>query len=451
MSGTLTIADYLKFANLQMAAESLFDKNAQIDPNVTPGSPYVGPINPSANGRANLEVGNERASRFTKTQVEYSHLADDWTVDRHISNTKTGFSGTLFRHTATNELVLSFRSTEFADDAARDTLQADSHEMANLGLALGQIDDMEAWYASLKTSGLLPEGARYSVTGYSLGGHLASAFNLLRHEDNSAGQIEQVVTFNGAGIGRFSEPLTKIMADFRDLRDAASTTDELVDRLSSTAGKKLYRELHSYALTHGGALPLNASIRINELSKVVAPNEANELLKDENLLRTALTQVRAVVNLATTVSAVPSGSEGSDNPANIPTTSIAGASFDYQLATLLIEKRHVIDNRGKIGMGWDTRFRSHGADVGKQAGSRKPISPYRQRRVSMRAARGAHASAWPASFRLAHSPRRPCPGVRGQHMRRAAVTAKAKSSASRRPRNGDLLVCPAQHSQWSAV
>ncbi|MBK6638455.1 MAG: hypothetical protein IPG34_12825 [Rhodocyclaceae bacterium] len=79
--------------------------------------------------------------------------------------------------------------------------------------------------------------------------------------------------------------------------------------------------------------------------------------------------MRAVVNLATTVSAVPSGSEGSDNPANIPTTSIAGASFDYQLATLLIEKRHVIDNRGKIGMGWDTRFRSHGADVGKQAGS----------------------------------------------------------------------------------
>ncbi|MBK6638454.1 MAG: hypothetical protein IPG34_12820 [Rhodocyclaceae bacterium] len=80
---------------------------------------------------------------------------------------------------------------------------------------------MEAWYANLKTSGLLPERCRYSVTGYSLGGHLATAFNLLRHDDNSAGQIRQVVTFNGAGIGRFSEPLTKIMADFRDLRDAA--------------------------------------------------------------------------------------------------------------------------------------------------------------------------------------------------------------------------------------
>jgi Ca2+-binding RTX toxin-like protein len=349
MSASLTNTDYLKFANLQMAAESLYGENALKRNDLVPGT-RIASIELTSE---NLVVGNERASRFAPSQVAFSGLDKDWRVVEHLSNTKTGFSGTLFRHTATNELVLSFRSTEFADDAARDTLQADSHEMANLGLAFGQIDDMEAWYASLKTSGLLPEGARYSVTGYSLGGHLASAFNLRRHDDNSAGQIEQVVTFNGAGIGRFSEPLTKIMADFRDLRDAASTTDGLVDRLSSTAGKKLYRELHSYALTHGAALPLNASIRINELSKVVAPNEANELLKDENLLRTALTQVRAVVNLATTVSAVPSGSEGSDNPANIPTTSIAGASFDYQLATLLIEKRHVIDNRGKIGVGWD--------------------------------------------------------------------------------------------------
>ncbi|MBK6906219.1 MAG: hypothetical protein IPH08_03460 [Rhodocyclaceae bacterium] len=358
MPTQMTIADYLKYANLQMASEALYNFNANPPGTVlTPGDKRTN----ESLAVANLIVGNDRASKFSSAQVDFSKLTQDWTVVEHISNTTTGFSGTLFQairndlanNVKAGEYILSFRSTEFADDAARDTLQADSHEMANIGLALGQIDDMEAWYAHLKKSGQLPEGARYSVTGYSLGGHLASAFNLLRHEDNSFGQIDKVVTFNGAGIGRFSEPLTKIMVDFRDLRDAASTTDGLVDRLSSTAGKKLYRELHSYALTHGGALPLNASIRINELSKVVAPNEANELLKDENLLRTALTQVRAVVNLATTVSAVPSGSEGADNPANIPTTSIAGASFDYQLATLLIEKRHVIDNRGKIGVGWD--------------------------------------------------------------------------------------------------
>ncbi|MBK6638458.1 MAG: hypothetical protein IPG34_12840 [Rhodocyclaceae bacterium] len=60
-----------------------------------------------------------------------------------------------------------------------------------------------------------------------------------------------------------------------------------------------------------------------------------------------------MVNLATTVGGVASGVADSDNPANIPTTNIAGASFDYQLATLLVEKRHVIDNRGKIGVGWD--------------------------------------------------------------------------------------------------
>ena len=43
-----------------------------------------------------------------------------WVVLDQRINTSTGFSGTLFKHAQTRELVMSFRSTEFIDDAARD-------------------------------------------------------------------------------------------------------------------------------------------------------------------------------------------------------------------------------------------------------------------------------------------------------------------------------------------
>jgi dienelactone hydrolase len=39
-----------------------------------------------------------------------------------------------------------------------------------------------------------------AVTGYSLGGHLASAFNLLYPN-----QAKQVVTFNGADVGSLEQ------------------------------------------------------------------------------------------------------------------------------------------------------------------------------------------------------------------------------------------------------
>jgi pimeloyl-ACP methyl ester carboxylesterase len=46
----------------------------------------------------------------------------------------------------------------------------------------------------------LPSAAQLSVIGYSLGGHLATAFNLLYPD-----AAQQVVTFNGAGVGRVTQ------------------------------------------------------------------------------------------------------------------------------------------------------------------------------------------------------------------------------------------------------
>lgn len=155
------IISYLNYANLQMAAEALLDTVQQVG--ITKA----------------LTTGNNRSSKFTPTQAQ-QFVDGGWTVVEHISNTTTGFSGTLFQNSQTGELVLSFRSTEFLDDSARDNQATNSMEIKPFGWAFGQIADMEEWYASLRNSGKIPAGAGFTVTGYSLGGHLATAFNLQR-------------------------------------------------------------------------------------------------------------------------------------------------------------------------------------------------------------------------------------------------------------------------------
>ena len=113
-----------------------------------------------------------------------------------MNNTKTGFSGTLFKNIHTDELVISFRSTEFVEDQLRDSIATNTLEITKVGWAMGQISDMEAWFNTLKTKGIIGEDQKITVTGYSLGGHLATSFHILHSE-----QIDKTFTFNGAGVG----------------------------------------------------------------------------------------------------------------------------------------------------------------------------------------------------------------------------------------------------------
>lgn len=88
----LTISDYLKFANLQMAAEALYGFNAVTNGlTLTPGDIRQN----VAVDAANLTTGNLHASKFTAAEGTLSGLTTDWIVVEHISNTSTGFSGTL--------------------------------------------------------------------------------------------------------------------------------------------------------------------------------------------------------------------------------------------------------------------------------------------------------------------------------------------------------------------
>jgi hypothetical protein len=83
-----------------------------------------------------LRDGNNRNSRFPATLAK--EFADTWKVLDHRVNTGTGFSGTLFENKATNEPVLSLRSTEFVDDVARDSKATNELEVRGPRLHSGR-------------------------------------------------------------------------------------------------------------------------------------------------------------------------------------------------------------------------------------------------------------------------------------------------------------------------
>ena len=182
---TQEIATYLKYANLQMASEAfLVDATGKI----LAGKPLVDA----------LIYGNGHPSRFPTLLAE--EFANTWEVVAQQENTPSGFSGTLFREKATGNLVMSFRSTEAIDDTLRDS-EGTNRCISSNGWAFGQIADMEDWYKSLIQQGKLTASSQFDVTGYSLGGHLAAAFAILRRESNTENVLKHIYTFNGAGTG----------------------------------------------------------------------------------------------------------------------------------------------------------------------------------------------------------------------------------------------------------
>jgi Ca2+-binding RTX toxin-like protein/dienelactone hydrolase len=114
----------------------------------------------------------------------------------------TGFSATLVQDRRTGEYTLAMRSTEYrpwaqGGDGERDKTNADIASIGFKGFALAQLDAMERYYQWLKDNGKLPAGATLKVTGYSLGGHLATIFTELHPE------VQSTVTMNGAGRGHW--------------------------------------------------------------------------------------------------------------------------------------------------------------------------------------------------------------------------------------------------------
>jgi YD repeat-containing protein len=332
---TLTIADYLKYVNLQMAAEA-FLVNAD------------GSLKADIVGA--LEDGNLHASKFTPTLA--NAFASQWEVVDQRANTPTGFAGTLFRSKADpTQYVISFRSTEFIDDAARDNQATNKLEIADKGWAFGQIDDMMAWFQTLRQKQLIPDGAHFSVTGYSLGGHLATAFNLLYGASGpqpvNQPILDNVVTFNGAGVGKVNQgDLYGVMAYFDTLRHSPTSIDNEISDAKLRSHIDAFRsKLDSYWKVNDVDSLLNAiaDAKATIQADASGASSSGAMTAEQKLVWTALDRMASIALSARDDPKLPSGSTSPDprlaHPLDVNIKDIAQAQFDYQMAVMLAGRR----------------------------------------------------------------------------------------------------------------
>jgi hypothetical protein len=155
-------------------------------------------------------------------------------------NDNSGLSATLMRNRESGEYTLSFRSTEFerqanGGDWERDGISGAVGDIAlRYGFALGQITSMETlyehlrrgeryagqdaqgspvWVGDSRLSTFVNPAQKLNVTGYSLGGHLATVFTELH-----PGDVLQTYAFNAPGRGRVAgDDVASMVTFFRQV------------------------------------------------------------------------------------------------------------------------------------------------------------------------------------------------------------------------------------------
>ncbi|QAU34865.1 calcium-binding protein [Janthinobacterium sp. 17J80-10] len=317
------VTTYLKYANLQMAAEAIYSVG------------FSGSIS-----AAILTDGNNRSSKFTDVLAE--QFVKDWRVVAHKANTSTGFSGTVFeclvddpaRGLVKGEQVISFRSTEFADDAVRDNQATNVLEIKAYGWAFGQIADMKNWVDSLYTNNTIKSGSALNVTGYSLGGSLATAFNLLY-----PGAMQGTYTFNGAGVGSInSGNLTQAIATFEQQRN---NTDGTAITFVTQAAANRYAALKARTDSITTADIINAQTDMG-----MSPAE-------RELFSNALMRAKMVADEIVRVAGIPNTGTGGD-PLEVPIANIEAAQFEYQYAVVLAGQNTSSYRTSIPTSGWDS-------------------------------------------------------------------------------------------------
>ncbi|ADX48579.1 Ig family protein [Paracidovorax avenae ATCC 19860] len=222
---------------------------------------------------------------------------------------------------------MSFRSTEFIDDAARDNKATNVLEIKETGFAWGQIADMQAWYAKLKSDpALLGGGQAFSVTGYSLGGHLATVFNLLNQD-----AAQRVVTFNGAGVGRVNDgTLQSAVNEFNDLR---GSTDALAAKFTEPGLADIYRDFQAkLAAGTMTAAQAQAALKAHYSSSETGNSG---LTAQASMLMRALKEIQAIEDEAVRVTTLVQGGTGegaNSRPKQVLPSEIAGVDLNYRLA-----------------------------------------------------------------------------------------------------------------------
>lgn len=283
-----------------------------------------------------LVEGNKRASKFTKTQAD--KFVKHWVVVEQKANTSTGFSGTLFKCIVADpdtgaekdELVMCMRSTEFLDDAARDNLATNTMEIKKTGFAWGQIADMQQWYQEKRGS---IGSKKFSVTGYSLGGHLATVFNIM-----NPGKTDRVVTFNGAGVGKLTD---SSMAEALSIFTTRRNNDLLIERSfvtpeAAAAFRDTYDKLKlkSDDFDINDAIASVVAIKLISLTSSAAQNELTAII-------TALSEMKQLQRTVDTVSLIQPGKPGVLSPAKVDHALVEGEAYEYRMAVYFASKHSV--------------------------------------------------------------------------------------------------------------
>ncbi len=212
MISTLSAKELTEFALKQMAAESDLEgspEEAELSFRLARGANPIqlspDPFAESLSSKTRMTV--QQATRFMSSFRIVDHRSNDdpdHSAERagpFAALNGSGLSATLFQDINGGAFTLSIRSTEYADTASggdwdRDGLPGADGQLISTGYALAQLAALEQYYEWLVTAGHLGSGTKLTVTGYSLGAHLATAFTLM-HPD----VVTQAVTFNGPGVG----------------------------------------------------------------------------------------------------------------------------------------------------------------------------------------------------------------------------------------------------------
>jgi hypothetical protein len=195
---TTTARTWLDFAMLQSTAECYLDNitNFNVAADV---ERYlkIGSNDPAKQNKSENDPLLASATRFTEAQAKW--FTDNYTIVTHYPNDASGFSCTLFRENKENgEYILSFRSTEYqmqdkGGDYEHDGSDATDGDISVHGFGMAQIASMEKFYENLKqgktwnatthvweqsdaVKAFAEGNPPLNLTGYSMGGHLVSAF-----------------------------------------------------------------------------------------------------------------------------------------------------------------------------------------------------------------------------------------------------------------------------------
>ena len=322
---------YLKFASLQMAAES------------TELTRY---ISGAIDFKTSLTLGNNRSSKFTNS------LADDFVAglgSRRPQSTALGrasaapfFKARRSDPSAGNRCRAN-SSSPFAPPSSSTTPRATTKRptrwsLVPFGWAFGQIADMKEWFDELNVDPGKLQGKNFSVTGYSLGGHLATAFNLLMYEAGQADRIFETYTFNGAGVGEIKNgaSLTQAINAFRTGQNSGNTdlfTDSLVRALYASVRSSLSNPAPTQAEIDGAM----AQVITAQTTARALPNSQTKILRLAQIdtLLLATKRVRSVFDEAERVkNGIDSGDANSAQAKGVAQSVIAAVKLDYQLGIL---------------------------------------------------------------------------------------------------------------------